>query len=347
MNDEANTYINNPAFNKLVEALFPVPEGEIDYYYGHIGQGKTTGAVADIIDDLKHGQIVHANFNINWDGFNQSDSFFYLFLGFIGIKKNFFEFEAQNFKFFDTRKMSLQEIYNYIREVQGGVIYLDEGHNYFDSYLATKLDPQIKHDILTTRHNDRIIKIISQRPTAVHVTARANVNRFFKFERILKFPFLIFRRTEYQDMKEETVDEEAEPVSTKWYIPSNEILNSFDSKHMRLDLGFVELLDFKVHRYSYSSILKKFFSTIIIGIIYRVTFLVRVVKERVHALRLTAKLLNEYLHTHPDMLIDHRSYSHTGIIETRKSNTGTYIFLFWAFLALIVMLYKLAIIVMK
>jgi len=91
--------------------------------------------------------------------------------------------------------------------------------------------------ILHTRHFNGSIVVVSQRPTAVHVSARANVSRFYKCERPREglkklLHILFFVKTEYQDMVNETVDED-KPIKSTWYWPSKALLNSYNTKYLR------------------------------------------------------------------------------------------------------------------
>jgi len=301
-------------FGELISTLFPPTEGEIDSYSGGLGQGKTYGALCDLINDLEHGHVVKANFRVKWDGFLQSESLFYLLLGVIGIKRNYFEFLPENFEFVDLLHMPVERAYDLLRKSVDCIWYIDEGHNIFDSYLATKLSIAVRNDILTTRHANRIIKIISQRTTAIHVTARANVNRFYVFEKIISWPFLLFRRSEYQKMKDEDVDEEVSPLSTKWYFGSKRFLDAYDSKHMRSDLGISDDLKFRVHRFGYFHILWKFVSLLCADVWFKLTYFFRVIIDVYKVARHKSYLLGVLISKYPDMLVDHRSV----VLENKK-----------------------------
>jgi len=329
---------NDVTFGELITTLFPPSEGEIDSYSGGLGQGKTYAALCDLIADLEHGHIVKANFMVKWDGFLQSESLFYLFLGVIGIKRNYFEFLKENFEYVDLLHMPVERAYDLLRKSVDCVWYIDEGHNIFDSYLATKLSIAVRNDILTTRHANRIIKIISQRTTAIHVTARANVNRFYICEKIISWPFLLFRRSEYQKMKDEDVDDEAKPLSTKWYFGSKRFLDAYDSKHMRLDLGISENLKFRVHRFGYFNLLWKFIIVFLSAVWFRVTYFFRVIYDIYLAAKHRSYLLGVLIAKYPDMLVDHRSV----ILENKKglrifgySRVFVLILVFWLLVKLL------------
>ena len=209
--------------------LFPAEEGTIDQYYGRVGNGKTYNATADIIADLRRGEVVYANWRVNVEDFDQRDQLRWILLGLLGIKRRFYRFKKENLHFIEID----DDFMDKFEQLTDCKVYLDEGHVIFDSYQHAKFSLRKRKAILHTRHFNRSIIIISQRPTAVHVSARANVNRFFKCERLLKWPVLIFRKTQYQDMKDETVDEEAKPISRRWYFASKKVLNAYNSKYLR------------------------------------------------------------------------------------------------------------------
>ncbi len=212
----------------LIRDLFQAEEGSIIQYYGRIGQGKTYNATADILDDLRRGQSVYANWQLQWDGFDERESLGRLSLNWITFSKRFYKFKKENFHYLPIDE-DFMDIFETLTDCK---VYLDEGHIIFDSYQTTKFSMKKRTAILHTRHFNRSIVIISQRPTAVHVSARANVNIFYKCEKLMSWPFLIFRRTEFQDMTGETVDD-TKPLSRKWYFADKQVLNAYNSKYLR------------------------------------------------------------------------------------------------------------------
>jgi len=211
--------------------LFTSFDGEITQRFGRIGQGKTYGATADVLDALKRGRVVYCNWKMNYEGFDQRDSFMFV-LGTILFpwKNKLYYFPKENLKYLPVDEKFL-DVFATLTDCD---VYLDEGHVVFDSYEMAKMPMKKRTSVLHTRHYNRSIHIISQRPTAIHVMMRANVNRFYKYEKIISYPFLLFRRTEYQDMVGETVDEE-KPLSTKLYLGSKRIYKMYDSKYLRAD----------------------------------------------------------------------------------------------------------------
>jgi len=209
--------------------LFTPAEGEITQRYGRIGQGKTYGATVDVLDELRRGHVVYVNWHFNFNGIDQRNDLLFIVGSLLFPWRNrFFNFPKDNLRYIAVDEHFIENF----SKLTDCSVYLDEGHVVFDSYEMAKMSMPKRVAVLHTRHFDRSIHIISQRPTAIHVMMRANVNRFYKYEKLLDSPFIIFRRTEYQDMVDETVDED-QPLSTKLYIGSSKIMNMYDSKYLR------------------------------------------------------------------------------------------------------------------
>jgi len=212
--------------------LFQSHEGEITQRYGRIGQGKTYGATADVLDELSRGRVVYTNWRINYDGFDQRNSFLYIVRSILFPWSNrFYYFPKENLRY-----ISIDEHFiDTFSKLTDCAVYLDEGHVVFDSYEMAKMSMEKRIAVLHTRHFNRSIHIISQRPTAIHRMMRANVNRFYKYDKLISKPFLLFRRQEFQDMQDENVDE-TKPLSTKLYIGKKSVFKAYNSKYLRGDL---------------------------------------------------------------------------------------------------------------
>jgi hypothetical protein len=236
----------------LLRDLFEAEEGSIVQYYGRIGNGKTYNATADILNDLRNGVVVYCNWRIDVSGItlDQKDSFFYTFLGILGLKKRFYKFLPSNLRYLPID----DNFMNIFADLTDCKVYLDEGHLIFDSYQMTKLSMEKRASILHTRHFNRTIAIISQRPTAVHVSARANVNIFYKCEKIMSWPFLVFRKSEYQDMTGagETVDDQQKSLSSKWYFANKKVLNAYNTKYLRGGIPRSQEVNFEAYDFSYA-----------------------------------------------------------------------------------------------
>jgi len=229
-------------------SLFYPSDGEITMYYGRIGQGKTYAGTADAYNDLMRGEVVYTNWPMNFDGVDQREEWpFIIGTLFFPWQKNFYVFPKENWRYLPIDEHFLTKF----SKITGAKVYLDEGHVPFDSYEMAKMSMDKRIAVLHTRHFDRSINIITQRPTAVHVIMRANVNRFYKCEKLLQFGnMILFRRTEYQDMLGETVSEE-EPVSTKLYFAREKIFNLYDSKYLRGELHDSQKLHVQGFRLNY------------------------------------------------------------------------------------------------
>jgi len=208
-------------------------EGELNLIYGRIGQGKTYIATCMIFDYLREGQVVYANWHINFKGLNEIDDKWNLFLGSIGLKVWFIDVPADNFHYIDT---SDPDIHRKIGQLTDCIIFLDEGHLVYDSYITTKMDIRDRANILHTRHFNRMIYVVSQRPTAIHVTLRDNVNRYYKCEKGFHlFRWVRFKLYEYQDTDANgrPMEDDEFCVSKSSYWSRKEIFDSYDTKYLR------------------------------------------------------------------------------------------------------------------
>jgi hypothetical protein len=78
---------------------------------------------------------------------------------------------------------------------------------------------------------------------------RANVNVFYKCEKLWQWgDILRFKRTEFQDMKEETVDEnENNVISEKWYWGKKRIFDAYDTHYLRGGLEASQKVEFQAY----------------------------------------------------------------------------------------------------
>jgi hypothetical protein len=242
--------------------LFPPYAGMITQYYGRIGSGKTYAATMDVLELLRRGQVVYTNWKLNFDGYDERKSAFHVFITIILFwKKRFYKFPKENLHFLDVDK----DFHDKLAKITDSHIFLDEGHVAFDSYEMARLSIEKRKNILHTRHFDRSIHIISQRPTAVHVVMRANVNVFYKCELQWSFMSLIrFRRTEYQDMLNENVDEDEEKVvSVKHYWGEKRIFNSYNTKYLRGGMAASQKVLFEAFDLKYMARILLFFKLLL------------------------------------------------------------------------------------
>jgi len=224
-----------------LSGVFEAEEGSINFYYGMIRQGKTYSATADIHDDLKRGDLVYATWPIKVSDFDDRESLFMSFINLILFRKNYYKIGCQkNFHFIDAEKGEVdgkwvfdpekpREYVEYLNKLNHCKLYIDEAWRVIDSYKGVNFDLNSRNLILVTGHKFRVVNIIAQRPTSVHVTARGNVNRFYKVEKIATWPWVRFQRSEFQIMSGETVDETKDPVSVKTYWAKKKIFQSYNS----------------------------------------------------------------------------------------------------------------------
>jgi len=221
------------AENDLLE-VFKASEGSINMYYGLIGNGKTYNATADIIEYLKQGKVVYANWKIQVPDFDDRKSFWHIFLNIIFFRKRFYLIPcSKNLHFFDPDTFnSTGELVEWLSGLNDCHIFFDEGQDMFDSYEGTRFSKAKRRLILHTRHYHRTLNIISQRPTAIQVSARGNVNRFYKCVKLAQWPWPRFARYEFQQMSGETVDETVDPISVKTYWASRFVFGAYNTSYL-------------------------------------------------------------------------------------------------------------------
>jgi hypothetical protein len=241
-----------------IEDILRPDEGEIHQIYGIIGSGKTYMATADILNDLKRGQVVYANWHINFDGIDEREDKILLVLRILGLPIRFLKVPKAQFHFVDSTDPLFPAKLGSLTDC---IVYLDEGHLVFDSYVLTRMPIVERANVLHTRHFDRTIKVISQRATAIHTTVRGNVNRFFKCEKVFKLgKIILFRQTEYQELDANEKPDETKPVSTKMYFGKQYIFNAYNTKYLRGDMPKSQNNLAEVYRLKWTEAIKKFFS---------------------------------------------------------------------------------------
>lgn len=221
--------------NDLLE-VFSASEGSINMYYGLIGNGKTYAATSDILDLLRQGKVVYANWRIVVEDHDDRESFWHTFFNIVMLRSRFYRIPcAKNLHFFDPEEPRFDSpgsLVEWLSGLNDCHVFFDEGQDMFDSYEGTKFSKAKRRLILHTRHYHRTLNIISQRPTAIQVSARGNVNRFYKCVKIASWPWVRFARFEFQEMTGETVDEQADPISKKTYWGSNRVFRAYNTDYL-------------------------------------------------------------------------------------------------------------------
>jgi len=221
--------------------LFPAPEGSANLYYGRIRQGKTYAATSDILDLLRQGQQVYANWEVKVSDFDDRENFFIVLMNILLFRKRFYKIPMhKNFHYINTSTGEVDgeqvfdpargaDLIRYLNTLNNCHLFIDEAWRIVDSYQGTYFSLESRDLVLVTGHKNRTINFIAQRPTSVHVVARGNMNRFYKCVKISSWPWNRFARYEFQDMDKETVDETKEPISVKTYFGSRKVYNAYNT----------------------------------------------------------------------------------------------------------------------
>ena len=214
--------------------VFEASEGSINMYYGLIGNGKTYSATADILDLLEQGKVVYANWHILVPDHDDRESFWHILRNLLLFRKTFYRIPcSENLHFFDPDDFaSTGDLVEWLSGLNDCHIFFDEGQDMFDSYEGTRFSKAKRRLILHTRHYHRTLNIISQRPTAIQVSARGNVNRFYKCVKLSSWIRVRFARYEFQEMSSETVNEAVEPVSVKKYWGKAKVFGAYNTDYL-------------------------------------------------------------------------------------------------------------------
>jgi len=183
--------------SQMLELFTPV-EGEVCCYYGKIRNGKTRNATADIIELLKRGEVVYANWKIDLADYDERESFPIAFFSFFSRRKYFYKYKvAQNFHYFDPDDIDI----GFLGKLVNVHIFIDEGQWIFNSHIKDQ-DPEKRKLILHNGHYCRSLNIITQRPINIFKDMRSQVNVWYRCCKRLDFGnWMIFQRWSIEDMK--------------------------------------------------------------------------------------------------------------------------------------------------
>jgi len=226
-----------------LQDYFPAEEGSANLYYGLIRSGKTYGATADIHEELSQGHTVYATWPIQTVSTDDRESLLFLLRGlFLPWRNRYFLIPAsKNFHYINAETGEVDGVQTfdvtdpkayieYLNTLNHCSLYIDEAWRVIDSYKGVNFTVESRNLILVTGHKFRTVNLIAQRPTSIHVTARGNMNRFYRFEKLGSiFGFVRFLRSEFQVMAGENVDETQEPISVKTYWGKGWIFASYNS----------------------------------------------------------------------------------------------------------------------
>lgn len=227
--------------------LFKPVEGFNNVYYGKIRNGKTYAATTDIIELLNQGEVVYANWQIDWDGFDQRDSLWAVTLKLLTGNPHFYKFDRTNFHYLD---ISSPTFINDINKLVGVHLFIDEGQWIFNSHLKTD-DPDKRRLVLEGGHYCRSLNVITQRPSNILKDIRSQVHVWYKCEKVLHLgKFIRFVRWTIEDMKDDLPvdpdDMEKKPPS-KAYWASNKVKKAYNTHGRRRDDAVLVVPDFDVY----------------------------------------------------------------------------------------------------
>jgi len=225
-----------------IAEVVPQNEAVVNMWSGKIRSGKTYGATMQVIEDLNAGNVVYATWKIAWEGYDERTSLWNLFLGWLGIKKEFKVFPKENFHhlpFTSEDKRVYLPHGNFLDKfysLTDCTVYVDEAQGPFNSYEKTNINQAKQNSILFTGHLNRTINIISQRPVQIHAIMRANVARYYFMTKEEGWFGVTFTRKEWQSTDTQNLpDFESEPDEEITYKGDKKIYAVYDSKYMRGD----------------------------------------------------------------------------------------------------------------
>lgn len=232
--------------------MFPSEEGLVDVIYGLIRSGKTYLATVKIHEELAQGHVVYATWPIHVSDTDDRKDLFFLLRGiFLPWKKRYFYIpNEKNFHYINASEGTVDGVKRFLAENEEGhhesyirflnslnhcSLYIDEAWRILAHQLVgSKNIAQVFDLILVTGHKFRKVVLITQRTINVNPTARAQVGRFFKCEKLgYFFGIPRFMMSEFQEMKgEDVIDDDPEnhpPVSVQTYWGRKKYFDSYNS----------------------------------------------------------------------------------------------------------------------
>lgn len=237
-----------------IYSLFEPVEGFNHVYFGKIRNGKTYAATADILELLKRGEIVYANWHIKFDGYDEREHFWLVLLKFLAGKKYFYNYKAENFHYIDTNSPTFIQEANKFVNVH---LFIDEGQWIFNSH--SKVDDVDKRRlILEGGHYCRSLNVITQRPSNIYKDVRSQVNVWYKCEKVFQWGSLIrFLRWEIEDMVDDMpidpndlIPEEKKKIPRKGYWGKKAIYEAYNTHGRRSEDAIEHFPEFDVYHFT-------------------------------------------------------------------------------------------------
>jgi len=249
--------------------MFPSEEGLVDVIYGLIRSGKTYLATAKIHEEIAQGKVVYATWPIHLEDTDDRKSILMLLRGLLfPWKKRFFYIPAsKNFHYINASEGTVDGVatflpndnesyIRYLNTLNHCFLYIDEAWRILAHQLVgSKNIAQVFDLILVTGHKFRKVTLITQRTINVNPTARAQVGRFFKCEKLGSiFGFQRFMMSEFQEMKgEDVIDDDPinhPAISVQTYWGSRKIFDSYNSWYYG-DMPPVHAVSFQAYDLTY------------------------------------------------------------------------------------------------
>ncbi|MDQ3077136.1 MAG: hypothetical protein M3Q63_03755 [bacterium] len=246
--------------SELVD-VFSHGEGEIQQLIGGIGQGKTYEATRQVLELLKQGKTVYTNWQLTLpDTYDERKSLAHTFWNFVFFRRNYYVFDyKKNWHYYD---MDRNDIVDYIASLTDCYVFCDEGQDLFDSYEGTKMSKQKRKSLTRTRHLRKTLVLVSQRAQAIAVTARANVNTFYKTVKkfsIIK-PYFQIWATEDVDSQNFPIWEEATIVHRGF--ASKEVFSAYNSWYLSNGIPRSQQVHFEAYQLNFFQRLQAFLGAV-------------------------------------------------------------------------------------
>lgn len=200
--------------------VFEAQEGLILHIIGKTGNGKTYEATRQAWNLLKQGKVVYTTWNLILpEYYDERQDRGKVFWNLLFFRKQFYKFDfKKNWKHLDIDRPDLVE---YVANLTDCYVFLDEGQDIFDSYEGKGMSQVKRKSITRTRHLRKTLIIISQRASAVSVTARANVTWFYRC--VKTWAWYMPWRNYFKVYMTEEMDDQSNPIWEKpmegWTAP--------------------------------------------------------------------------------------------------------------------------------
>jgi len=232
--------------NDEILSRFASVEGFNSVYYGKTRQGKTRTATADILELLKRGETVVANWNIEVPEYDERTDFMAVFVRFIFRKDLFFKYKKENFYYIDPIKLidgTGEQNVSWLNKLVDAHVFIDEGQ-----WVLPSLDRSFSPDVLEKMklvlhggHYCRSLNIITQRHQNISKNTRSQINVWHRcVKRFDIFGYILFQRWSIEDMKNDEpveFDEEDRAVGTlKSYLAhkaTDPVFKAYNTHGMR------------------------------------------------------------------------------------------------------------------